>query len=97
MPDEAGRPDEAKNDNAVEDLAIDIAGLLFELRIATAAVHCGLETLAARSEKAEHELGLLLQLSDQTCEALETLQALFVERLDRAQADLSKPVGGEAE
>ena len=36
--------------NAVESLAIDIAGLLFEVRIAMAAVHFGIETLERRTQ-----------------------------------------------
>jgi hypothetical protein len=40
----------ADADRTVENLAIDIAGLLFEVRVAMAAVHFGIETLERRSE-----------------------------------------------
>jgi hypothetical protein len=36
--------------SAAESLAIDIAGLLFEVRIAMAAVHFGIETLERRTQ-----------------------------------------------
>jgi hypothetical protein len=59
-------------DRKVQNLAVDIAGLLFELRIALAAVHLGVKALAARPKvpTLEHELATLTKLSDQACEAV---------------------------
>ena len=70
-------------DADIENLAIDMAALLFEVRIAMAAVHFGIKTPATRAEgqPLAGELATLLRLSDQACEALETLQRIVVERL----------------
>jgi hypothetical protein len=69
--------------SAAESLAIDIAGLLFEVRIAMAAVHFGIETLERRTQvpALAVELAGLSKLSDQACEALEVLQKGVVDRL----------------
>ena len=68
---------------ALKNLPIDIAGLLFEVRIAMAAVHFGIETLQRRSEvpALATELAALSKLSDQACDALETLQRIVVDHL----------------
>jgi hypothetical protein len=67
-------------------LAIDIAGLLFEIRIALAAVHFGVKTLAARPRlpTLEHELATLTKLSDQACDAVEALQKVITDHLNPA-------------
>jgi hypothetical protein len=73
-------------DRRVEHLAVDVAGLLFEIRIALAAMHLGAKTLAA-SPKAlslEHELATLTKLSDQACEAVEILQKVITDYLSPA-------------
>ena len=73
----------ADETSAVEVLAIDIAGLLFEVRIAMAAVHFGIETLERRSQTPALAVS---KLSDQACDALETLQRIVVDRLTAQQA-----------
>jgi hypothetical protein len=69
--------------SAVDTLAMDIAGFLFEVRIAMAAVHHGIETLERRSATPALalELATLSRLSDQACDALEILQGIIVGRL----------------
>ncbi len=73
-------------DRTIQNLAIDVAGLLFEIRIALAAVHFGVKTLAARSNlpTMEHELATLTKLSDQACDAVETLQKVITDHLSPA-------------
>ena len=73
----------AEECSTVEALAIDIGGLLFEVRIAMAAVHFGIETLERRSNAPALaiELAALSKLSDQACDALETLQRVVVDCL----------------
>lgn len=63
-------------EKTLQDIAIDVGGLLFECRIALAAVHAGVEMLAARSTEPpiKSELQTLSKLTDQACEALELLQ-----------------------
>jgi hypothetical protein len=70
------------------NMAIDVAALLFECRIALTAVHFGLETLATRSTEPPiaAELRTLMKLSNQACEALEVLQKVIV-----------KGMGGDAD
>jgi hypothetical protein len=72
----------------LENIAIDVAALLFEVRIALTAVHFGLETLATRSTEPPiaAELRTLVKLSNQACEALEVLQKVIV-----------KGMGGDAD
>jgi hypothetical protein len=83
----------ADADRTVENLAIDIAGLLFEVRVAMAAVHFGIETLERRSETPTLavELATLSELSDQACDALETLQRIVVDRLSPPSAESALP------
>jgi hypothetical protein len=78
----------ADEGSTVEALAIDIGGLLFEVRIAMAAVHFGIETLERRSELPSFavELATLAKLSDQACDALETLQRVVVDCLTASAA-----------
>jgi hypothetical protein len=66
-----------------EHPAIDAAALLYETRMALAAVHHGVETLIRRSDNpsATSELRLLGKLTDQACEALEALHRAIARRL----------------
>ena len=66
-----------------EDIAIDAAGLLFESRIALAAVHHGVQMLARRSTapSVTAELQTLAELTDQACDALEALQKVVLKHL----------------
>lgn len=64
-----------------QDVAIEVAALLFETRIAVAAVHHGVEVLSKRSTEPpiRAELTTLLKLTGQACEALELLQRAIVD------------------
>jgi hypothetical protein len=61
--------------------AIEMAALLFEVRIALVAVNVGVELLALRSTEPsiKAELTTLTKLSNQACEALEALQRAITE------------------
>jgi hypothetical protein len=69
--------------NKLHDVAIDIGGLLFECRIALAAVSSGIEMLERRSAEPPiaAELETLAKLTDQACEALELLQRAIISGL----------------
>jgi hypothetical protein len=77
---ESARMDAAMNAK-LEDIAIEVGGLLFECRIAMAAVHHGVEVLALRSTQPPivAELQTLAKLSNQACDALELLQKAIVD------------------
>lgn len=70
-----------ESSKTLQDIAIDVGALLFECRIALAAVHHGVEMLARRSTEPpiKGELATLGKLSNQACEALELLQRAIVE------------------
>jgi hypothetical protein len=69
--------------NPLQNVTMNVAALLFECRIAAAAVHAGVEMLARRSTEPPiaAELRALEKLSNQGCEALELLQAALVDGL----------------
>lgn len=69
--------------------AIETAALLFEVRIALVAVNVGVELLALRSTEPsiKAELDALAKLSNQACEALETLQKAIAEGISGKGAD----------
>ena len=61
----------------VADLAIEIGGLLFEIRLAAQAIHLGLGSLSDKGSAAA-----LLAMSSQLLDALECLQRAMMSRLD---------------
>jgi hypothetical protein len=61
----------------VADLAIEIGGLLFEIRLAAHAIHLGLESLPDKRSAA-----VLLTMSSQLLDALECLQQAMMSRLE---------------
>jgi hypothetical protein len=68
------------------ELAGSVAGLLFELRIAAAAISLGLDTLAAKPETVlvREELNVLRKMAGQSSDALEALQRAITEHLSPA-------------
>jgi len=75
--------------NPLQDVTMNVAGLLFECRIAATAVHAGVEMLARRSTEPPiaADLRALEKLSHQGCEALELLQAALVDGLTLDNAE----------
>jgi hypothetical protein len=71
------------------DPAIDfdgsIAGLLFEVQIATTALRFGIQMLGKRTDAdpLREELAVLQRLSSQNCEAMEALQKVILDHLTR--------------
>jgi len=70
----------------ITELAGSVAGLLFELRIAAAAITLGIETLAAKPETVlvREELNVLRKMAGQSSDALEALQRAITEDLSPA-------------
>jgi hypothetical protein len=74
----------SEGEKTLQDIAIEAGALLFECRIAMAAVHHGVEMLVLRSTvpSITAELKTLAKLSNQACDALEVLQRAIVEGLN---------------